>query len=30
MINANKVQDFLDITGNWDPSQALVMLSADE
>ncbi len=28
MINANKIQDFLDITGNWDPSLALVMLSA--
>lgn len=28
MINAIKVQNFLDITGNWDPSLALVMLSA--
>ena len=28
MINANKVQNFLDITGNWDPSLALVMMSA--
>lgn len=28
MINANKVQNFLDISGNWDPSLALVMLSA--
>ncbi len=28
MINANKILNFLDITGNWDPSLALVMLSA--
>jgi uncharacterized protein len=28
MINPNKVLNFLDITGNWDPSLALVMLSA--
>lgn len=28
MVNANKILDFLDITGNWDPSLALVMLSA--
>lgn len=28
MINPNKVQNFLDITGNWDPSLAFVMLSA--
>lgn len=28
MINPNKVLNFLDVTGNWDPSLALVMLSA--
>lgn len=28
MINANKVLNFLDITGNWDPSLVFVMLSA--
>lgn len=28
MVNATKIQDFLDITGNWDPSLALVMFSA--
>lgn len=28
MINATKIQDFLDITGNWDPSLAFVMFSA--
>jgi len=28
MINPNKIINFLDITGNWDPSLALVMLSA--
>ena len=28
MINPTKIQNFLDITGNWDPSLALVMLSA--
>jgi uncharacterized protein len=28
MVNANKILNFLDITGNWDPSLALVMLSA--
>lgn len=28
MINANKIMDFLDFTGNWDPSLAFVMLSA--
>ena len=28
MINPNKILNFLDITGNWDPSLALVMLSA--
>ncbi|MDR3476797.1 MAG: YeeE/YedE thiosulfate transporter family protein [Gammaproteobacteria bacterium] len=28
MIDANKILNFLDITGNWDPSLALVMLSA--
>lgn len=28
MINANKILDFLDITGNWDPSLAFVMLGA--
>lgn len=28
MINPNKIQDFLDITGNWDPSLAFVMFSA--
>lgn len=28
MVNANKIQNFLDITGNWDPSLALVMFSA--
>lgn len=27
-INPNKVLNFLDITGNWDPSLALVMLNA--
>ena len=28
MVDANKILNFLDITGNWDPSLALVMLSA--
>lgn len=28
MTNPNKIIDFLDITGNWDPSLALVMLGA--
>lgn len=28
MINPVKIQNFLDITGNWDPSLALVMFSA--
>lgn len=28
MVNPNKVLDFLDITGNWDPSLAFVMLAA--
>ena len=28
MVNATKIQNFLDITGNWDPSLALVMFSA--
>lgn len=28
MINPNKVLGFLDVAGNWDPSLALVMLSA--
>lgn len=28
MVNANKIQNFLDITGNWDPSLLLVMFSA--
>lgn len=28
MVNANKILNFLDITGNWDPSLALVMVSA--
>lgn len=28
MINANKVQNFLDVTGNWDPSLAIVMFGA--
>ncbi len=28
MINPNKVQGFLDITGNWDPSLAFVMIGA--
>jgi len=28
MSNPNKVINFLDITGNWDPSLALVMLGA--
>lgn len=28
MVNATKIQDFLDITGNWDPSLAFVMFSA--
>lgn len=28
MINPAKVQGFLDITGNWDPSLALVMIGA--
>lgn len=28
MINPTKIQDFLDFFGNWDPSLALVMLSA--
>lgn len=28
MINPNKIQNFLDVTGNWDPSLAFVMLSA--
>lgn len=28
MVDANKLLNFLDITGNWDPSLAFVMLSA--
>jgi uncharacterized protein len=28
MIDANKIQNFLDFTGNWDPSLAFVMLGA--
>ncbi|MHB1947906.1 MAG: DUF6691 family protein [Gammaproteobacteria bacterium] len=28
MINPIKIQNFLDITGNWDPSLAFVMFSA--
>ncbi|MCL1124622.1 DUF6691 family protein [Shewanella surugensis] len=28
MVNPNKVLNFLDITGNWDPSLVLVMFSA--
>lgn len=28
MINPNKILNFLDFTGNWDPSLAFVMLSA--
>ena len=28
MVNPDKVQGFLDITGNWDPSLALVMAGA--
>lgn len=28
MINPAKIQNFLDITGNWDPSLAFVMFSA--
>ncbi len=28
MINPNKIQNFLDVTGNWDPSLAFVMFSA--
>lgn len=28
MINPNKIQNFLDIFGNWDPSLIFVMLSA--
>lgn len=28
MVNATKIQDFLDIAGNWDPSLAFVMFSA--
>lgn len=28
MINPDKVLNFLDITGNWDPSLIFVMLSA--
>ncbi len=28
MINPNKVLNFLDVTGNWDPSLALVMAGA--
>lgn len=28
MINATKIQNFLDITGNWDPSLAFVMFGA--
>lgn len=28
MINPTKIQNFLDITGNWDPSLAFVMFSA--
>lgn len=28
MIDPNKIQNFLDITGDWDPSLALVMVSA--
>jgi len=28
MVNPKKVLDFLDVTGNWDPSLALVMAAA--
>lgn len=28
MINPTKIQNFLDVTGNWDPSLAFVMFSA--
>ena len=28
MINPHKIINFLDITGNWDPSLLLVMVSA--
>ncbi|MHB1947812.1 MAG: DUF6691 family protein [Gammaproteobacteria bacterium] len=28
MINPSKIQNFLDVTGNWDPSLAFVMFSA--
>lgn len=28
MVNPNKILNFLDITGNWDPSLAFLMLSA--
>lgn len=28
MVNANKILNFLDITGNWDPSLLFVMLGA--
>jgi hypothetical protein len=28
MIDPNKVVDFLDVTGNWDPSLAFVMIAA--
>jgi uncharacterized membrane protein YedE/YeeE len=28
MIDANKVQNFLDITGDWDPSLLIVLISA--
>lgn len=28
MINPNKIINFLDVTGNWDPSLAFVMLGA--
>lgn len=28
MINPNKIQNFLDFTGHWDPSLAFVMLGA--
>lgn len=28
MIDANKILNFLDFTGNWDPSLAFVMISA--
>lgn len=28
MVNANKILNFLDVTGNWDPSLAVVMLGA--